>query len=94
MAFCYLGRKLDSGSFLYLEDLFIEKNYRGNGAGTFIMKSLAALALCLDCSRLVWQALDWNTPALTFYNKLGAKVVDGLLTTRFAGQALKDFAVK
>ena len=80
MAFCYLGCTLADGRFWYLEDLFIEEPFRGKGAGTFIMRTLAEIGLALDCSRLVWQALDWNTPALTFYGKLGAKVVDGLLT--------------
>jgi RimJ/RimL family protein N-acetyltransferase len=41
--------------------------------------------------RFVWQALDWNTPALKFYEKIGATVLDGLLTTRFGGESLKDF---
>lgn len=91
-AFCWLGCTLEDGRFWYLDDLFIEEPYRGKGAGTFIMKTLAAIGLSLDCSRLVWQALDWNTPALTFYSKLGAKVVDGLLTTRFADDDLKKFS--
>jgi len=92
MAFCYLGCTLEAGRFWYLEDLFIEEPYRGKGAGTFIMHTLASIGLSLDCARLVWQALDWNTPALTFYRKLGAHVVDGLLTTRFMGEDLKQFA--
>jgi GNAT superfamily N-acetyltransferase len=78
--------------FLYLEDLFIEEAYRGNGAGTFVMTTLGEIALSLNCNKMVWQALDWNTPALTFYqNKIGAHIVDGLLTTRFAGRALHEF---
>jgi GNAT superfamily N-acetyltransferase len=78
--------------FLYLEDLFIEESYRGNGAGIFIMKALGGIALSLQCTKMVWQALDWNTPALTFYqNKVGAHIVDGLLTTRFVGSSLTAF---
>jgi GNAT superfamily N-acetyltransferase len=78
--------------FLYLEDLFIEESYRGNGAGTFVMTTLGEIALSLKCNKMVWQALDWNTPALTFYqNKIGAHIVDGLLTTRFAGSTLHEF---
>lgn len=92
MAFCYVACKYNVGRFLYLEDLFLEESYRGKGAGTFIMRILAAMALSLDSVRLVWQALDWNTPALEFYDKIGAKVVDGLLTTRFAGHTLKAFS--
>jgi GNAT superfamily N-acetyltransferase len=92
MAFCYIARKKTGGLFLYLEDLFIEGDYRGGGAGMMVMKALAAVSLSLGCSKMVWQALDWNTPALNFYNKLGAKVVEGLITARFAGEALPSFA--
>jgi GNAT superfamily N-acetyltransferase len=91
MAFCFLGCTLDKGAFIYLEDLFIEEKYRGKGAGSMVMRSLALLGQILNCDKLIWQALDWNTPALTFYNNIGAKVQDGLLTSRYAGQHLFDF---
>jgi GNAT superfamily N-acetyltransferase len=91
MAFCFIGCNLGAGPFVYLEDLFIEENYRGKGGGSLVMRSLAMLGQTLGCEKLVWQALDWNTPALTFYSKIGAKVQDGLLTSRYAGQKLKDF---
>lgn len=57
MAFHYLGATAKDGLFLYLEDLFIEEEYRKNGAGTFVMKALASIGSSLGCSRLVWQAL-------------------------------------
>jgi GNAT superfamily N-acetyltransferase len=99
MAFCWIGCTVqsevssnisDNGTlihpeqpFLFLDDLFIEEQYRGDGAGTLMMRALAEITLSVNCFRMVWQALDWNTPALTFYqNKIGAQVVDGLLTTR------------
>jgi GNAT superfamily N-acetyltransferase len=88
MAFCYVGQYYDTGRFLYLVDFFIEEPYRGNGAGKFVMGSLATVALNLGCSKMVWQALNWNTPALAFYNKIGANVVEGLLTARFKGDSL------
>jgi GNAT superfamily N-acetyltransferase len=90
LAFCFIGSKLGAGPFVYLEDLFIEEKYRGKGCGSLVMRSLAMLGLTLNCEKIVWQALDWNTPAITFYNKIGAKVQDGLLTSRYAGQKLKD----
>ena len=89
MAFCYVGHNLKGGRFWYLEDLFIEEAYRGQGVGTIVMKTLARLALSLDCQRVKWQALDWNTPAITFYNKIGARVQDGLETSRFVGEGLR-----
>lgn len=93
MAFCYVARRKTGGMFLYLEDLFIEQGYRGAGAGMIVMRTLASVSLSLGCSKMVWQALDWNTPALNFYNKLGARVVEGLITARFTGEALKTFAL-
>ena len=57
MAFCYLGFDLSEGLFLYLDDLFIEEEYRGKGAGTTVMKALASIGYALKCSRIVWQAL-------------------------------------
>jgi GNAT superfamily N-acetyltransferase len=91
MAFCFIGCNLGAGPFVYLEDLFIEEKCRGKGGGSLVMRSLALLGQILSCEKLVWQALDWNTPALTFYSKIGAKVQDGLLTSRYAGQNLRDF---
>lgn len=92
MAFFFIGYKCDVGYFLYLEDLFIEESYRGNGGGTVAMKALAKIGVYLGCARTVWQALNWNSPALKFYDGIGAKLQNGLLTSRFAGAALVEFA--
>lgn len=92
MAFVYVGCTQKDGPFVYLEDLFIEEPYRGRGAGSVLMQVLACIASSLGHCRVVWQALDWNTPALTFYRKLGAEVVDGLVTARFAGDDLRKVA--
>lgn len=91
MALCFFGYSFGEGRFLFLEDLFIEKEFRGMGGGTLLMQVLAEIAESTHCIRAVWHALYWNTPALTFYNKIGARVVDGLLTSRFAGDGLKTF---
>lgn len=64
MAFCYVGCDLSGGRFLYLEDLFVEKEYRGKGGGKLVMTTLALVAQSLHCTKAKWQALDWNTPAL------------------------------
>lgn len=68
--------------FLFLEDLFIQKQYRGNGFGKAIMYTLAKISQNLFCDRFVWQALDWNTPALNFYDSIGASICQGLQTLR------------
>jgi GNAT superfamily N-acetyltransferase len=88
----YFGYILGEGRFLYLEDLFIEEAHRGKGGGKAIMESLAQVALALDCSKFTWSALDWNTPALAFYNKIGAKLGDANRITRYCGKELQSFA--
>jgi GNAT superfamily N-acetyltransferase len=92
MALVYFGYTLGEGRFLYLEDLFLEEAYRKQGGGSLAMQTLARLSLALACSQFYWCALDWNTPALNLYNKIGAKVQEGLLTTRYTGEALTSFA--
>ena len=95
MAFIYFGYALSAddngGNFLYLEDLFIEENYRKGGAGTLVMKSLAFISLKLDSKKMCWVALDWNTPALNFYYKIGAIVEQEIKLTRYANESLHKF---
>lgn len=92
MGLFYFGHNLVDGPFLYLEDLFCEEAHRGKGIGTAIMKQLAHISLALDCSKFIWQALDWDTPALSFYNKIGATIESELKVTRFCGNDLESFA--
>lgn len=95
MGFFYFGYsmvKKSSGKFLYLEDLFIEEPYRGNGYGKAIMYALANICMQLDCERFVWQALNWNFPALKFYDNIGAKICDGLTTLRFDKDKIASFS--
>jgi GNAT superfamily N-acetyltransferase len=91
MAFVYFGYTLGQGRFLYLEDLFLEEPYRKKSGGSMVMQALARIGQACQCQRLYWQALDWNTPALSFYNKIGANVHEGELTTRYDGDRLKQF---
>lgn len=61
---------------LYLEDLFILPEYRGQGFGKAFLKQLAAIALERGCGRLEWSCLDWNHPSIEFYRSLGAESMD------------------
>mmetsp|Transcript_110899 Transcript_110899/g.320514 ORF Transcript_110899/g.320514 Transcript_110899/m.320514 type:complete len:373 (+) Transcript_110899:141-1259(+) len=91
-AFIFAGYVLGQGRFLYLEDLFVEPEYRGSGAGKLTMKALFTLCRAMNCSHLYWQALDWNTASLNFYERIGAKIHEGEKTSRYAGDALEKFA--
>lgn len=57
---------------LYLEDIFVVPAYRGQGIGLALMRYLAQEALRQGYDRIEWQVLDWNTPAIEFYRRLGA----------------------
>jgi GNAT superfamily N-acetyltransferase len=58
---------------LYLEDLFVTPEYRGAGLGKALLLHLAALANERGCGRMEWAVLDWNEPAIGFYEALGAR---------------------
>jgi GNAT superfamily N-acetyltransferase len=83
----WVGRKC-----LYLEDLFVRPAHRGHGAGVALMSALAKKAIAQECRRFVWQVLDWNEPAIAFYERLEAKVRREWLTVRLEGDALASLA--
>jgi GNAT superfamily N-acetyltransferase len=61
---------------LYLEDLFVVPEARGKGVGKALLLHLRELAIARGCGRMEWSVLDWNTAAIGFYKKLGARVMD------------------
>jgi GNAT superfamily N-acetyltransferase len=60
---------------LYLEDLFVQNTYRGQGIGKALLKAVAQIAQVRGYGRLEWSVLDWNETAITFYQKMGADVL-------------------
>lgn len=77
---------------IYLEDLFVQPEYRGHGIGKGFMQTLAALCVERDYERFQWWVLDWNTPSIDFYQSLGAVPMDEWTVFRLSGDALKKFA--
>lgn len=77
---------------LYLEDLFVEPARRGRGIGRRLFAALAQIAATRGCARMEWMVLDWNAPAIAFYQALGARPVAGWAAYRLTGQALLDLA--
>ena len=73
---------------IYLEDLYLLPQYRNKGAGKTILQYLAQLALAKDCVRLEWGVLDWNQPAIEFYQSIGARPQDEWTTYRLSGKEL------
>jgi GNAT superfamily N-acetyltransferase len=77
---------------LYLEDLFVRPAFRGHGLGKRLMLRLAQIAVERDCGRFEWSVLDWNTPAIDFYRRLGAVGLDDWTAQRVSGEALRALA--
>ncbi|MCS3747023.1 GNAT superfamily N-acetyltransferase [Xanthomonas arboricola] len=77
---------------LYLEDLFVRPEARGKGAGLMLLRYLARLAVRRGCGRFEWSVLDWNQPAIDFYQAVGARPMDGWTVYRLDGERLAAFA--
>ncbi len=77
---------------LYLEDLFVREEHRKRKIGLSLMQTLAREAVAKHCGRFVWQVLDWNAPAIAFYESLGATVLREWQTVRVDGEALTKLA--
>ena len=79
---------------IYLEDLFVRPAARGSGLGKALLAHLAALALERGCARFDWSVLDWNAPAIGFYESLGARPMQEWTVMRLDGAALAGLAAK
>ena len=74
---------------IYLEDLFVEPAFRGQGIGKALLAAVARTAVERRCGRLEWSVLDWNTPAIDFYTALGAQPMSDWTLFRVTGEALR-----
>ena len=77
---------------LYLEDLFVLPEARGKGAGKALLARLAAITVERGYARLEWAVLNWNEPAIGFYQSLGAVPMDEWTVYRLTGTALQALA--
>lgn len=77
---------------LFLEDLYVSPEFRGVGAGKALLHHLAREAVAKNCGRFEWNVLDWNTPAIEFYESLGARPQSEWTGYRLTGDALIQFA--
>lgn len=73
---------------IYLEDLYIRPEFRGNGYGKAAIRKLARIAVERGCGRLEWSCLDWNRPSIDFYLSLGAEPMKGWTVYRLTGETL------
>ena len=76
---------------IYLEDLYVRPEARGEGHGKALLQHLASIAVDNGYARVEWSVLDWNEPSINFYRRLGARPMDGWSTFRLTGDALQEF---
>jgi GNAT superfamily N-acetyltransferase len=73
---------------VYLEDLYVPERFRRHGVGQALLRAVARIALERACGRLEWAVLDWNRPAIDFYERLGAQALGDWTIYRVTGAAL------
>ena len=78
---------------LYLEDLYVHEHERGRGVGRRLLEHLARLAIDRGWGRMEWAVLDWNEPAIGFYRRLGATLMDDWRICRLTGDALTRLTI-
>jgi len=79
---------------IYLEDLYVQPAFRGAGYGGALLAKLAAIAVERDFARVDWQVLDWNTPSIEFYERVGAEIKRDWIPCRLTNDALTAMAAK
>jgi GNAT superfamily N-acetyltransferase len=78
---------------IYIEDLYVYPEHRGQGIGEGFFKHLCRKAMDEDCGRIQWWVLDWNEPSIEFYKKMGAQMMDEWTVCRLEGEAIQNLAV-
>jgi GNAT superfamily N-acetyltransferase len=92
-AFWFYNYSTFEGTFgIYLEDVFVVPAARGTGAGKALMRRLAERCRDEGLKRLEWAVLDWNAPAIGFYDRLGASAKSEWITRQLSGEALARLA--
>ena len=79
---------------MFLEDIFVRPNFRQHGIGTKLLAAVAEIAWEEDYFCLRWEVLDWNKPAIQFYEKLGAEFLDEWRAVMLIGDALQSVTQK
>ena len=79
---------------IHVEDLYVSPAHRGKGIGKALLTRIAAIAVAEGCTRLQWDVLEWNTPAIGFYQQMGAQMLMDWRTMRVTGEALPTLAAQ
>jgi GNAT superfamily N-acetyltransferase len=77
---------------LFVEDIYVAPEFRGRGIGLALFRHMARIAVERQCIEMAWNVLDWNTPAIEFYRRIGAKPVRGWIPQHLSSDALTALA--
>ena len=94
MALIYFRFSTWKGRTVHLEDLIVREKMRGTGLGSALYKKVISYAVELGVKRTEWVVLDWNTPAVEFYERSGAKVLRDWNTVQMDEQGMKNYLAK
>ena len=94
MALYYYRYSTWKGKTIHLEDLIVKENKRGTGAGFALYKEIIKQGKAENVRRIEWNVLDWNTPAINFYEKSGAKVLDDWRVVHMDETGIKQFLIE
>jgi len=91
LALFYFRYSTWKGRCLYLEDLIVTEQHRNRGLGKRLLETILAEASRTQCQQVMWQVLDWNEPAIKFYEKMGATVIHGWLNVTMSRSQLDQY---
>ena len=94
MALYYYRYSTWKGKTIHLEDLIVKENKRGTGAGFSLYKEIIKQGKAENVRRIEWNVLDWNTPAIDFYEKSGAKVLDDWRVVHMDEEGIERFLIE
>ncbi|MDC0189514.1 GNAT family N-acetyltransferase [Flavobacteriales bacterium] len=91
MAFYYTTYSTWDGKCLFLEDLVVTKKYRSQGVGSSLFKAMIEIAKKNQSNRMMWQILNWNTPAIEFYKNFNAQISNEWLNGKLNKDQIENF---
>jgi GNAT superfamily N-acetyltransferase len=91
-AICFPIYSTFQGPAVFLEDVYVRPQFRDKGIGKALIGEVAAMALGEGCAALRWEVLAWNQPAIDFYKRLGASLLDDWKAVRIEGDPLRRLA--
>ncbi len=94
MALVYERYSTWKGNVLHLEDLIVNEEFRGKGIGTLLLDTVVRYGQSMNVKRISWEVLDWNTPAITFYESKGANVLRDWNVVQLNAQGIKNYITK